>query len=43
MAAYVGARILFETIQAAGSTDIEKVKAAARRWTSPRELRDGFG
>ena len=44
MAAYVGARVLFEAIQAAGSTDMEKVKAAAAKMDKPvGSYATGFG
>ena len=35
MAAYVGMQILFEAIKAAGSTDVEKVRAAAAKMDRP--------
>ena len=35
MTAYVGMQILFDAIKTAGSTDIEKVRAAAARMDKP--------
>jgi branched-chain amino acid transport system substrate-binding protein len=44
MAAFVGASILMETIQAAGSADMEKVKAAAAKMDKPLgTYATGFG
>jgi branched-chain amino acid transport system substrate-binding protein len=44
MAAFVGASIMLETIKAAGSTDMEKVKAAAAKLDKPvGTYATGFG
>jgi branched-chain amino acid transport system substrate-binding protein len=44
MAAYVGAKILFKALQAAGSTDVDKVRAAAAKMDDPFSTYEtGFG
>lgn len=44
MAAYTGMRALLETVSAAGSTDMEKVRAAAMKMDKPeRSYPTGFG
>jgi branched-chain amino acid transport system substrate-binding protein len=44
MAAFVGAKILFKAIQAAGSTDIDQVRAAASKMDEPTMTYEtGFG
>jgi branched-chain amino acid transport system substrate-binding protein len=44
MAAFVGAKILFKAIQAAGSTDMDKVRAAAVKLEDPlMSYETGFG
>jgi branched-chain amino acid transport system substrate-binding protein len=44
MAAFVGAKVLFKAIQAAGSTDMDKVRAAAAKLDEPvMTYETGFG
>ncbi|MFI5014835.1 MAG: ABC transporter substrate-binding protein [Hyphomicrobiales bacterium] len=44
MAAFVGAKILFKAIQAAGSTEVDKVRAAAAKLDDPlMSYETGFG
>ena len=44
MTAYVGMQILFDAIKAAGSTEVEKVRAAAARMDKPAgSYANGYG